>query len=178
VSLRIAAESLLLVTVAVALPSQDTAAVAAGDAVKVTAPSRQLHEWPGVFVRVQGDSAVFRGVGKDSSLTALSLRSITRLEVNHGNQPSHGHALIGLAIGAGVGIAAGFASASCQSDCIGPGQGAMALAYGGIGAALGAGIGALIHTDPYKTVDLKPQAGVASLPGGRSGIYIGLRLRF
>ena len=168
-----------------ALAAQDTTSVAPGDAVKVTAPSRGLTEWQGTFVRLHGDTVVLRGKGADTALSMLPIPAITEFEVNHGNQKSHGHWLAGALIGAGTGLIAGLVipvGAGCANDpycdlSANISKGAQVLMTTAVGGLLGAGIGALIRTDPYKPVKLQPSVGVMSLPQGRVGIGIQARFR-
>lgn len=167
------------------LHAQDTASVAPGDAVKVTAPSRGLTQWPGEFVRLDGDSVVVRGRGSDSTLAVLPVPAITRFEVNHGNKQSHGHVLKGALIGLGTGVVAGLmipTSAGCGGDpyCeLGAdlSKGSQVVLLGAAGALLGAGIGALVRTDPYKTISLRPAVSFVPLPRGRIGVGIQARFR-
>ncbi len=165
-----------LVCAALTLAAQDSAKLAKGDAVKVTAPSIQLEHWPGVFVQRRGDSLTVRGTGKDTVLLVLPIGVITHFEVNHGNRKSHGHALTGGLVGLGVGAVVG-AAAGCNEGELGcPPRAAAAGIVGLVGGLLGAGIGALIRTSPWKTVALQAQAHAALLPGGRVGVGVSLRL--
>ena len=166
-----------LLCAALPLAAQDSTKLAKGDAVKVTAPSIQLDQWPGVFEQWRGDSIAVRGSGADSVLLVLPIGVITSFEVNHGNKKSHGHAWAGAIVGAVAGATLAAASNSCSSGeyyCVPDSE--AALAGGVVGGLLGAGIGALIRTNPWEVVELTPAPHVALLPGGRVGV--GLSLRF
>lgn len=165
-----------LVCATVPLAAQDSTKLATGDAVKVTAPSRDLHEWPGVFEQRTGDTITVRGRGADTARVVLPINVITRFDVNHGNKKSHGHVLAGAGIGLVAGAAIGFSSSKCSAGDMMCAEGMGAAAGGVLGALLGAGIGALIRTDPYTSVTLQPQLKVSALPGGRVGLGLSLRL--
>ena len=171
--------AIALICATAGLAAQDSTKVAKGDAVKVTAPSRDLHEWPGVFEQRTGDTITVRGSGADTARVVLPIGVITRFEVNHGNQKSHGHALTGLLVGFGAGAIVGAVDgSSCDKSsttiCFNSGEEALML--GAIGGLLGAGIGALIRSDPFTTVTLQPQVKVSALPGGRVGLGFSLHL--
>ncbi len=172
---------------AITLPSaraQDTAHVAPGDEVRVTAPSLHWKRWPGSFVGFRADSVVLRSASQTDSVTVVAFSVVKRFEVNHGNQPPRSWTAQYLLVGAGVGlvfgISYGIAGAilyPCDGDLYwicNPWHvvGSFTL----LGAALGGISGALVRSPPYRTVTLTPRAEIGLLPGGRLGI--GVQLSF
>lgn len=158
--------------------AQDTSAVAPGDRVKVLAPLLGRYEWKAEFVAMRGDSIVLRGRGGDSALTVLPIAKISRFDVNHGNRPAKSRALEGLIEGTLAGLGVGLVLASgytCTYECGTLKQEITLVSTATLGA-LGLGVGALIRTEPYERVWLKPQAAVVSLPGGRVGFGLQVRL--
>ncbi|HEV2749215.1 MAG TPA: hypothetical protein VGV12_01685 [Gemmatimonadales bacterium] len=111
----------------------------------------------GTVVAVGGDSlSLARGHGRDTS--AVSLRSISRLELSRGRRSVGGGALVGGAIGAGVGAAGAlvWAASSCfkSSTSTGgncpTGGSAAGIVLGG--GAAGALVGVLVRPERWVRV--------------------------
>jgi hypothetical protein len=159
---------------------QDTTLVAAGDAVRISAPAVGLHESEAVFVRVQRDTLVVRG-RSNTTVTAIPLAAVTGFEVNHGNRPPVRQTLKGAFIGGSVGLLAGtiassecptfYGSGSCHSRF------AAMMAGLGAGALVGAGIGSLIKVANYRTVKLARDASATMALSRRSvGVRVTIRM--
>jgi hypothetical protein len=150
------------VLVAVPIPTiqaQDTTQLAAGDAVRVTAPSRHWKSWTGYFAGFRADSVVLRSAASPESLYVLPVSAVKRLDVNHGNQPARSRTWEGLAGGAAFGLAWGIATEvlyGCDTDAWICDEGSVITALTLGGAAIGGIAGALTHTPPYRTVQLQP----------------------
>ena len=162
----------------------DTAEIAPGDAVRITAPALGLDKWKGWYVSAGFDSVTVRAA--DSSVKTLPLEKIARLEVNHGNIPSKGNAGVGAVLGGLSGVLLGAIAAdpanidtcvtSDSPDC------SSAQLRGGfygllIGAALGAGIGAFIRTEHWTDVPINPPEVTVSFPPRTYG-SVGLAFKF
>jgi hypothetical protein len=162
----------------------DTSEIAPGDAVRVTAPALGLDKWKGWYLSAGFDSVTVRAA--DSSVQTLPLEKIARLEVNHRNIPSKGNAGAGAVLGGLGGMLLGAMAAdpanidtcvtSDSPDC------SYAQLRGGmygllIGAALGAGIGALIRTEHWTDVPINPPEVTVAFPPGSYGA-LGLAFRF
>ena len=93
----------------------DTSEIAAGDAVRITAPSLDLNKWRGFFVHAEVDSVTVRDSASGGTLRTLPLEQITKFEVNHGNRPAEGNAAEGGAIGLLAGAVIGVVGASSVS---------------------------------------------------------------
>ena len=144
----------------------DSAEIAPGDAVRITAPALGLQGWKGWYVRAELDSVTLRGRAGDSAMRTLPLAEIQRFEVNHGNRPLEGHGPEGAVIG---GLAGGLLGMISQppdedSDC-NPIEGSFycsgaqwkgGFVGAGIGALIGLGLGALIRTTPWRDVPINP----------------------
>jgi hypothetical protein len=179
----------LVIAAAPALPAQevspDTAEIAPGDAVRITAPALGLKGWKGWYVRAELDSVTLRGKG-DSATRTLPLAEIARFEVNHGNKPLEGHAAQGALLGGLAGGLLGMISqpGSDDSEC-NPIDGAFycsgaqwkgGVVGAGIGALIGLGIGALIRTTPWREVPINPPEVTGHVsPRGDPGLMVTLR---
>jgi hypothetical protein len=162
--------------------AQDTASIAPGDPVRITAPALGLKRFPAVFVALRRDSLVFRAGAGDSAPEVVALSAVTRFEVNHGNRPPERQTLPGAAIGGLVGITIGAiastqcmgyygAGGSCHFD---PG---VATASAGVGALLGAGLGSFIKITRFKTVVIAPDLSASFALSRRSaGLRVTIRL--
>ncbi len=108
-------------------------------------------------------------VSKDARVPVkIPRQAVTELELSAGR---HRRALKGMLIGAGIGLAAGLAAPSLNCfDCSSSPTTSDKLAVGSlfalVGAAYGAGIGALVKSDRWKHVPLERiRVSVARLPG-------------
>lgn len=164
---------------ACALPAQDSAIVAAGDAVRVSAPLLQMRGAAAVFVAVRRDSLVVRDGPGDTTLITMPLAAVTKFEVNHGNLPPQRQTLRGAFIGGSIGLLTGTLASmkcpeiwgSCHSEF-----GAM-MAGMGAGALVGAGVGSLIKVANFRTVKLAPDVSATMALSRRSiGVRFTIRM--
>jgi hypothetical protein len=150
---------------------------------------------PGARVRVHQGSESLTGllvsldsaglvIATDKSDTVTAPRtSITAVEVSTGTKSRAGKgALIGLGVGAAAGVIVGLAASSSDNgDFLDYGAGTWAAAMGLTGAAIGAGLGALIgsgqQSDKWQPAVL-PAIGVRAYGSGDNRVAIGLRIRF
>jgi len=151
---------------------------------------------PGARVRVRVDSpppprtviGTVRTIDADTLALAPSgggavervpLTAIDRLEVSRGRGVVASHVLIGALAGAAVGGLLGGAGSSCGGDQWCSLFRGLAVTGGvALGGLVGAGVGALIKGEKWRTVPLEPRASAVPLPGGRVGVGVSLGLRF
>lgn len=165
----------------------DTSEIAPGDAVRITAPALGLKDWRGFLVEAVPDSVRVRS--PDSVAFTIPISEIESFLVNHGNKAPSGNAPTGLVIGGLVGGLAGVLagthenSSGCLAedasvvDCT-PEQfrkGAEGLL---IGAAIGAGIGALIKTSHWQYVPIVAPAEVSTFAAPNRRTVVALAWRF
>jgi hypothetical protein len=147
-----------------------------GSRIRLQAPTVVTERIEGTVIRVDAESLLVGG--NDRAPVSVPRQAITRLEVSTGR---HGHALLGMGIGAaiGAGLGAAWGSTGCL-PAVGCGKsysGAAALG-GALGGGLwGAGIGALIKTDHWSAVPLAPVRVSLGLPR-RGGFRLSLSVAF
>jgi hypothetical protein len=177
-----------------------TATGSSASSQALTGPAAtSLGAQPGARVRiVQSDSAATSQIGtvaavgqdgmtirRDHPGDSLAIRfaGIERLDLSRGR---HGHALIGLGIGAAggvlVGALVGAAAASSGPLRINSGDGAAvgAIVVGAVGAVVGTVVGAVIRTERWHTVWMRSVADHAhaslDLVPNPTGNRLGLRV--
>jgi hypothetical protein len=187
---------LLLVGVVLATGASGAAAqefpLAAGQRVRVTAPSRGLDKQVAQVRETVGDTLVIelaessRWVVGREQIMRLPPGVVTRLDISGGRKSSLGKgALYGLVGGAAVGGVLGYVSCNASTSpasCFESQEGAgIAVVYGiaggaAVGALLGMGIGALIESERWEEV---PLDRVRLTLGPRDGgVGLGTRLSF
>ena len=150
--------------------------VAVGSRIRIQAPTVVPGRIEGTVIQLDGKSLLVGANGRTS--VSVPRQAITQLEVSTGR---HGHALLGMGIGAAIGAGAGAAlgSTGCV-PAVGCGQSYSggAAAVGAVaGAAWGAGIGALIKTDRWSGVPLeRAQISLGPIRGG--GFRVSLAMGF
>jgi hypothetical protein len=144
----------------------DTARAAAGDAIRITAPSLGVHEVSGMLISIRDDSVRFRVPGPNSQVIAIPYSDVTSFDVNHGNKPAHRRVQEGAALGAGILGAAGYLydigspKSQCQDS-----NGCSATLVGVLtGGLIGAFVGLFFKTEPYEQVDLPTPAKLSVAP--------------
>jgi hypothetical protein len=106
------------------------------DGKRVTITLTDGRNYDGLFV-IEGQTLVSRG---QPATVTLPANQIVRVEKNP--RRIRLHSLIGLTIGAGLGAVA---LAACYEDCVAVGFAAIGI-YGGLGAAIGTGVGAILNS--------------------------------
>jgi hypothetical protein len=141
---------------------QDTSLAAAGDEIRVTAPSLGFHDTRGTLISIRDDSIRWRIPGPGSATIPIAISSVNSIAINHGNLPPHRNALPGAAIGLLSGALAGYtrdklamsADGSCPNLCTDTGEPVGGSFVGAVaGGLVGAGIGWLIKTGSYTRYD-------------------------
>ncbi len=183
----------LVLTASVDLAAQQESTVAPGSRIRVSAPTVSSRPIVGEVVAVHSDTLVIdasawvRGRTQWERLeeAEIPLGSLTRLEVSQGKKSNVGKgALIGGLVGAGVGLALGLAASAEDSEGFAPvgpeGAGdvlGVSAIMGGLGAGIGALIGAISPGERWKEVpldrlriDVTPVASGALGMGVRLGI--------
>jgi hypothetical protein len=158
---------------ACAVAAADERPVVVGDRVRITAPSLVPKRAEGTLAAV--DPNTFTVISKDDGRTIEVPRSeVTKLEVVRGRK-SHAKtgALVGIAWGVAFGIVLSNPPAEATHFQV---DGGALLAGIVVGVAMGASIGAVIHTDRWKTMPANAVAVVAPAPGG--GVAVALRFSF
>lgn len=147
--LALAAASLAAAVVQAAPPSNWSAVerIAPGTRLRVVESGRGKPEVKGTLVRAGADTIVINGKTGETSLDRTAVK-ILQVEAPH-RRVRQG--LISLGVGAGIGLGVGVAVCPyCRNEGT--------TRYEGIGAALGAGIGAIgFLFTPYQTVYKAPK---------------------
>jgi hypothetical protein len=150
--------------------------VSVGSRVRLQAPMVVLGRIEGTVIKLDGKSLLV--AGSERTPVSVPRQAITQLEVSHGR---HGHALLGMGMGAAIGAVLGAAVGS--TGCVpavgcGDSYSGGAAALGALGGGLwGAGIGALIRTERWSAVPLG-QVGVSLGPPRRGGFRLSVSLAF
>ena len=160
-------------------PTGDPAANAPAVRAAAGAPTRVL---VGRIARI--DERVLILSDASGPPTEILLSDVQNLELSVGEHRNAGRgALIGGGVGMLVGAVAGaIEGGQCEGDwfCPGAGGGAAlgAIGLGGIGAAVGLGIGALVKTERWSEVSSR-RWGLTVQPGrgaARGGVELGVRV--
>jgi hypothetical protein len=165
--------------------AQDTASLAAGEKVRLTAARAGTARFTAVVVEVEPDALVVR-TARDAPARRVPLADLARLEAARGRR---GHlkegALIGFVPGFAFGAYVGhvFGCDDQPSDCTALGDAlALGAITGGITAAAGGLIGLAIRTDRWQRVPLGPPGRTARVAASvmpvRGGLAGGLALSF
>jgi hypothetical protein len=165
--------AVLVATPWMCVAAQDAPALAAGQRVRITAPTLGLKRQVVTLDAVGGDTLLLGG----DAVRAIPLTSVERLEVFEGR---HGHPWRG----AGVGFLVGAVTGAVLGPYTVPGEGdtaegkavAGAVLLGAAGALTGVVIGALIKTDKWEEVPLDGLRVSIATRGG--GVGVGIRLGF
>jgi hypothetical protein len=134
--------------------AQQPAAPAAGDSVRITAPSLKLYREQGILLSIGMDSVRMRKRAPDTGIVSIAISQVKRLEVaDHKPRRAIGE---GALLGGLVGLTAGTIATttcpgiwnSCHADP------AVAFSAGAVGAVLGTGIGAFFWVTNWRDVPL------------------------
>ena len=130
---------------------QDTAPLAAGQRVRVTAPASSPTPIVGAFARLATDTLV---IETPASVWRIPRGSVTRIDVSRGTKSHAGQgALYGGIVGAGVAAVALGTSSLCADLEAGGTCAVVGAAGGGVaGALLGALIGSATKSERWKEV--------------------------
>lgn len=159
-----------------AVPVTETSALTPGARVRITVPSLRKHPLVGTLVGVEDDSLTVQFGGRQNrKVQTVPRASITTLEVSRGRERHIGMgAMVGAMVGfVGVGALVVASGGSAGDD--------LAAAVMGVGAAVGAGLGAfggaMMQTDRWQEVQPgSVQIGVGPTRGG--GVEVQVRLAF
>jgi hypothetical protein len=175
---------LVILAVAVLIPvvaTGQSAPVAAGTRVRVTAPGNNLDKYVATVVDVRGDSIV---VNVRNSSLVVGLAEVTELEVSTGKRTqfwrSAGYGLgLGIAAGALVGAVT---YKECESDhflgCMMAPQSASESAamggilFGALGFVGGSVVGMVKRTDRWASVTLPVRASIAPVRSGGVSVML------
>ena len=179
---------LVVLAVAVLIPvvaSGQSAPVAAGTRVRVTAPGNNLDKHVTTVVDVRGDSIVLNV--RNSSLV-IGLADVTELEISAGKRTQFWRSAgYGLGLGVVAGAVVGAVTyKECESDhflgCIMAPQSASESAamggmlFGALGLVGGGIVGLLNRTDRWASVTLPVRVSIA--PVGSDGVSVMLSRAF
>lgn len=156
--------------------------VAPGARVRVKATGSKAQWVQGELVNLTSDSVSIR-VAQGADTVRLSRSAVAQVQISEGIHARTGHgALLGLGIGAGAALLLGVAAAaeSCTGFCeisIGPEDVlAVTALLGGVGAGIGALIGAVSHGERWQRVD-RPRVA-RRLEPTVYGRVLGMTVRF
>ena len=131
----------------------DTLLLRPGARLRVTVDSGRPTRFIGVLLTYGADSLRLQTAGW-SPFRPVSRSRVVRLEVSRGQ---HSHWRLGAALGVLLGTAVGFLSVQGETYELGDNTPTIqVLASTALGGALGAGIGAAIHTDRWQVVAWPP----------------------
>ncbi len=181
-------KSLRAVVVLLVLPGSEAVAqsapdLAVGSRVRLMAAAVSKEPLVGTVVRLDATSVELRTADQKQA-TLVPRHAITQAEVSLGRRSKKRHVLIGALIGGAAGAIAVLATPeeSCDPNALfgcssGPSQGEGALIFGALGAAVGAGVGALIPVgEEWQAAAARPRVGIG--PTRRGGVQISLSLGF
>ena len=95
----------------------DWAVALPGERVRIKAPSVSKHRLIGTAVTVDADTLMLRSDKPAATPLAISLASVTKLEVSQGRKSNTGKgAVIGLLVGVGAGFPLGYAVGPFEGD--------------------------------------------------------------
>ncbi len=178
---------LLVAALAVAVPSnlysQDEPQVIPGDRVRVLAPSVSPDRLVGTMLAMDPDSCVLDVEGRYKPV-AVPLASLTSLQVSRGKRSLAGPgAVVGMLTGGIAGVSLALSACKVEGACRSNGEDktvVVALVLGVGGAALGAGVGALLGA--FKKVDRWEEVPLDAIrvgpaPNAPGGVAISVSLR-
>ena len=156
--------------------------VAPGARVRIKATGSRAQWVRGELVSLTSDSVSIR-VAEGVDTVQLPRSTVAQVQVSQGIHARTGPgALLGLEIGAGTGLLLGIAAAadSCTEFCenkVGPEEVlAITAVFGGVGAGIGALIGAISHGERWQRVD-RPRVA-RRLEPTVYGRVLGITVRF
>lgn len=154
---------------------QDTFTIAPGAWVRIKAPSVSKRWLIGKIVTINADTLMLRSE-KQATPLAISLASMTELEVSQGRKSNAGKGRrIGLLAGAGIGFPLGYAIGE-EEVSRGTVGARSAVFFGYIGLLVGAIIGSGTHTDKWQEVPLD-RIRLSISPQRHGGLTAGARVR-
>ncbi|UCF21029.1 MAG: hypothetical protein JSU87_06470 [Gemmatimonadota bacterium] len=179
--------ALLLIAASSGAQAQDKRTLAAGDRVRLTAPSVSTRQFEGEVVALRPDTLVVDArIWERARMqwrqqeAMIPLQSLTALEISRGKKSNVGKgALTGGLIGAGIGLVIGIGAASEDGGFIEFGPEvvpAAAVTVGACGAGIGALIGLLSPGERWEEVPLD-QLRVGPSPVAADGVAVSLSLQ-